>query len=66
VFAAHGRRDPVIGVEHARRARELLEGAGVAVEYHESDAAHQIDPAELRAAGAWLPGVVSLPGARHD
>src|SRR4051794_24705112 len=38
-FIAHGRRDPVIEVGFARRARALLEDAGVDVEYHESDAA---------------------------
>jgi len=50
VFIAHGRRDPVIAVDFARRARELLPHA----EYHESDAAHHIDPAQLPAATAWL------------
>jgi phospholipase/carboxylesterase len=54
VFIAHGRLDPVIGVEYARRARELLEGAGLEVAYHESDVGHQIDPGVLPAAGLWL------------
>jgi phospholipase/carboxylesterase len=59
-FIAHGRRDPVIGVEFARSARELLEGDGLAVEYRESDLGHQIDPEDLRAAAGWLGEV--LPG----
>jgi phospholipase/carboxylesterase len=54
VFIAHGRLDPVIGVEFARRARELLEGAGLEVAYHESDVGHQIDPRVLPAAARWL------------
>jgi len=54
VFIAHGRNDPVIDVEHARRARELLESAGLAVEYQESDAGHQIEPLGARAARRWL------------
>ena len=37
-------------VGFARRARELLEPAGLEVSYHESEAAHQIDPAALPAA----------------
>ncbi len=37
-----------------RRAHELLERAGLPVEYHESDAAHHIDPAHVPAAVAWL------------
>ena len=53
-FIAHGRRDPVMEVGFARRARELLEAGGLPVEYHESDAAHHIDPAHIPAAIAWL------------
>jgi phospholipase/carboxylesterase len=52
VLIHHGRSDPVIGVEFARRARELLEGGGLAVTYLESDAGH------------WLPPEV-LPRARE-
>ena len=58
MFIAHGRRDPVIEVAFARRARELLETGGLAVEYHESDAAHHIDPALIPAAVAWLERAV--------
>ena len=54
VFIAHGRRDPVMDVEFARRARETLTAAGLEVSYHESDVDHQIDPAHLAEATAWL------------
>jgi phospholipase/carboxylesterase len=54
VFIAHGRGDPVIEVGFARRARELLEAGGVEVDYHESEVAHQIAPADLAAATEWL------------
>jgi phospholipase/carboxylesterase len=54
VFIAHGRQDPVIDVAFARRARDLLAGAGLAVEYHESNLGHQIEPAHLRLARSWL------------
>jgi phospholipase/carboxylesterase len=54
VFIAHGSRDPVIGVEFAHRARELVEAAGLPLEYRESELGHQIDPAHLADAGAWL------------
>jgi phospholipase/carboxylesterase len=57
-FVAHGRRDPIISVEFARRAHELLEAAGLPVEYHEGDGGHQIEPAHLRAAMAWLPATL--------
>jgi len=58
VFIAHGRRDPVIGVEFARTAQERLRAGGLEVSYHESDAAHHIDPRELPAAAAWLDGAL--------
>ena len=54
VFIAHGRQDPVMGIEFARTARELLDGAGFAVEYHESDAGHFIDPNHIPEAVRWL------------
>ncbi len=53
-FVAHGRRDPVMEVGFAREARSRLEAGGLPVEYHESDAAHHIDPAHVPLAVAWL------------
>jgi phospholipase/carboxylesterase len=57
-FIAHGRSDPVIDVGFARRARELLESGGLAVDYRESDVAHQIDPAHIAPAVEWLSTLV--------
>ncbi len=54
VFVAHGRHDSVIDVAFARRARDLLAGAGLEVEYHESAVSHQIDPSHLPLARSWL------------
>jgi phospholipase/carboxylesterase len=54
VFIAHGRQDPVMSIEFAHKARALLEGAGFDVEYHESDAAHFIDPNHVPSAVHWL------------
>ena len=53
-FVAHGRNDPIMSVDFARRARELLEAGGIELEYHESDAAHHIDPAHVPPAADWL------------
>jgi phospholipase/carboxylesterase len=58
-FIAHGRNDPVMAVDFARRARDLLEGGGLDVEYHESDAGHHIDPAHVPAAVEWVASVLS-------
>lgn len=57
-FVSHGRRDPVIGVDFAERARDLLSEGGLDVTYRESDLGHQIDPAHLREASAWLGEVL--------
>lgn len=54
VFIAHGRRDPVIGVEFARSARELLTKTGFEVDYRESEAGHGIDAPDIARAAAWL------------
>ena len=53
-FIAHGRHDPIMDVDFARRARDLLSAGGIDVEYHESDAAHHIDPAHVPAAVTWV------------
>jgi phospholipase/carboxylesterase len=58
VFVSHGRNDPVIGIEFAHRARELIEAAGLDLTYRESELGHQIDPAHLREAATWLGEVL--------
>ncbi len=59
VFIAHGRRDPVMDIQFARTANDRLTAGGLQVSYHESDAAHHIDPAHLPAAAGWLQAAVS-------
>jgi phospholipase/carboxylesterase len=58
-FIAHGRGDPIMAVDFARRARDLLEAGGLDVTYHESDVGHSIDPAHVPAAAEWLSTVIS-------
>jgi phospholipase/carboxylesterase len=58
VLIAHGRRDPVIPVTFGRAARELLEAAGLAVDYRESEAAHDIDPRDIPWVVGWLERVL--------
>jgi phospholipase/carboxylesterase len=53
-FIAHGRRDPIMDVAFAHAARDLLAAGGLDVSYHESDAAHHIDPAHVPAAVDWV------------
>jgi phospholipase/carboxylesterase len=59
VFITHGRRDPIIAVEFARQAHQLLDAAGLSVTYLESDAGHQIDPSHIPAAAQWLAAATS-------
>jgi phospholipase/carboxylesterase len=58
VFIAHGRADPVMGIEFARRAKAMIEQAGLPLEYHESDSGHTIPPSAARAAIDWVPRIV--------
>jgi phospholipase/carboxylesterase len=58
VFISHGETDPVIGIEFARQARQVLQDSGLAVEYHEYWGGHQIEPDAARAAIVWLNGVL--------
>jgi phospholipase/carboxylesterase len=60
-FIAHGRNDPIMDVAFARAARELLETGGLDVSYHESDAAHHIDPAHVPPAVDWVAATLG-PG----
>lgn len=64
VFIAHGRNDPIMEIAFARRARELLAGGGLEVEYHESEVGHQIDPAHIPHAVRWLAETLGLHLAR--
>jgi phospholipase/carboxylesterase len=54
VAHVHGTHDPVIPVEFARRARDLLEGAGLPLLYREFPGGHHVDPRLLPELAAWL------------
>jgi phospholipase/carboxylesterase len=58
VLIAHGRRDPVIGIEFARQARDVLVAGGLQVDYRESDAGHSVDPGDIPRVAAWLDRVL--------
>ena len=59
-FTAHGRNDPVMDVQFARTANDRLTAGGLQVSYHESDAAHHIDPAHIPAAVDWLAATLPV------
>ena len=53
-FVGHGVYDPVIPVAFGKRAKELLEQAGVEISYHEYDMGHQINEESLYDISRWL------------
>ncbi len=61
VAIAHGSLDPVISVQFARQARDRLDGAGLAVSYHESAMAHTIDPRLIPDLQRWVATTASPP-----
>lgn len=54
VLISHGEADPVIGVEFARAARDLLVPGGLDVTYREAPIGHSIDGPTIDAARDWL------------
>jgi len=63
VFLGHGSADDVVPVNYGRRARRLLEDAGIDVEYHEYPMAHQIAAEEADDVRAFIGRVLGPPSA---
>jgi phospholipase/carboxylesterase len=59
VLIRHGRNDPVIEVGFARRARDLLEGAGLEVDYLETEAGHWLPPDVVPQIREFVAGVTA-------
>ena len=59
VLISHGSLDEVVPVNSARRARLVLEDAGIDVEYHEYPMGHQVVAEEIAAVKAFLTARVS-------
>ena len=53
-FIGHGREDPVIPIEFARRAKRLFEESNARLEYREYSMAHEIGEESLRDSAAFL------------
>ncbi|MCW3038878.1 MAG: phospholipase/Carboxylesterase [Solirubrobacterales bacterium] len=64
VFVAHGTNDPIMVPEFAHDARKLLEAGGARVEYHETAAAHHIDPRVIPEAQRWLRDTIAAAPLR--
>jgi phospholipase/carboxylesterase len=66
VFIHHGASDPIISVEFARRARELLEAGGLEAEYLETDAGHWLPAEAVERARALVASAVSARAASES
>ncbi len=64
IAIGHGIYDPIIPVEFARQAREVLRRAGADVLYRESPIPHAIDPDFLRELVPWIRRVSAAMPAR--
>jgi phospholipase/carboxylesterase len=63
VLIHHGRNDPVISVDFARHAKQLLEGGGLSVGYLESDAGHWLPPEVVPPAAALVDATIPARSA---
>lgn len=54
VFLAHGTRDPMVSLDRGRAARDVLQGLGCSVEWHEFPIQHEVCLPEIQAMGRWL------------
>jgi len=59
IAIGHGTYDPIISVDFARQARDVLVHAGADVLYRESPIPHTIDPNFLRELIPWIQRVLS-------
>lgn len=60
ILLAHGRSDPVIPLNRAEQSRDLLQGFGYQVEWHEYPMPHSVCPEEIEAVGVWLQRVLTI------
>ena len=58
IFMAHGSQDPMIAVGRAQRSREVLEGLGYAVQWHEYRMPHSVCPEEIDDISACLQKIL--------
>ena len=62
IFLAHGTVDPVVALDRAVAARDLLQGLGHPVEWHTYPMPHSVCPEEIEHLNAWLLKVLAPRG----
>jgi phospholipase/carboxylesterase len=58
IFMAHGTRDDIIPLARARRARDVLQGLGYGVQWHEYPMPHSVSDSEVADLSRWLRTVL--------
>jgi phospholipase/carboxylesterase len=58
IFMAHGTRDDIIPLARARRGRDVLQGLGYGVEWHEYPMPHSVSETEVADLSRWLRTVL--------
>jgi phospholipase/carboxylesterase len=58
IFMAHGTRDEIIPLARARRGRDVLQGLGYGVEWHEYPMPHSVCDTEVADLSRWLRTVL--------
>jgi phospholipase/carboxylesterase len=58
IFMAHGTRDDIIPLARARRARDVLQGLGYGVQWHEYPMPHSVSDNEVADLSRWLRTVL--------
>ena len=64
VTIVHGRRDPIMEIGFAHSARDALVAGGLDVTYHETDAAHHVEPRLIPELQRWV--AERTPAAARD
>lgn len=64
VTIVHGRRDPIMEIDFAHSARDALLAGGLDVTYHETDAAHHVEPRLIPELQRWVAD--RTPAAARD
>jgi phospholipase/carboxylesterase len=64
VAIGHGQRDPVIGVDWGRDARDRLTAAGAEVLYEEHAGGHHVDPRFMAALPEWIEASLKAEEAK--
>ena len=66
VLVVHGTQDETLPIERGRRIRDILEGAGLAPEYHEFPMGHQITAESLGVVREYLARVLPPDGRSSE